>query len=59
MAISMDFRTMVKGSLRAAVSGVLCVLMVGSRLWRRQRCSALRSFSADSGKVGITLAVLG
>src|SRR3984885_6947232 len=29
MAISMDFRTMVKGSLRAAVSGVLCVLMVG------------------------------
>jgi hypothetical protein len=27
MAISMDFRTMVKGSLRAAVSGVLCVLM--------------------------------
>jgi uncharacterized protein (DUF1800 family) len=29
MAISMDFRTMVEGSLRSAVSGVLCVLIVG------------------------------
>src|SRR5580704_5614183 len=29
MAIAMDFRTMVEGSLRSAVSGVLCVLMVG------------------------------
>jgi uncharacterized protein (DUF1800 family) len=29
MAISMDFRTMLGGSLRSTVSGVLCVLMVG------------------------------